>query len=217
MIHTSDRLNEILEWVNGPIIADIGCDHAYVSVNAILQNRAIKAYACDISPGPLENAKSTIHEYRVEDKVIPCLLDGIQGMECDVNQIIVCGMGGKLIVDILDKGNVIINQRLLLSPHKNSYALRMYLLNHNYQIVREKMVKDGNHFYPILDCIKTNNTFHANEESLYFGVNMIQNDIYYQYLSFEESKIREILSHASVDLLEKKLDFIKKLRNQRIS
>lgn len=217
MISTSNRIKEILDWVNGPVIADIGCDHAYVCVNAILQNKATKAYACDVASGPLENAKSTIHEYHVEDKVLPCLLNGIHGLNSDVNQIIICGMGGKLIIDILDNGNVLLNQRLLLSPHKDSYALREYLMNHEFKIVREKMVKDGNHFYPILDCIKTKGCYCANEASLYFGINMIQNDVYNQYLDFEESKIRGILTHASVLELEKKLDFIKKLRNQSIS
>ncbi len=177
MIHTSTRLNEILEWIKGPIIADIGCDHAYVSVNAILENKAIKAYACDIALGPLNNAKSTIKEYHVENQVIPCLLDGIQGLNDGVNQILICGMGGKLIIDILDKGNVIENQRLLLSPHKDAYALRKYLLEHQYKIVREKMVKDGNHFYPILDCLKSDKIQSADEILLCFGINMLQNEI----------------------------------------
>ena len=31
MIPCSNRIQEILEWVNGECIADIGCDHATLS------------------------------------------------------------------------------------------------------------------------------------------------------------------------------------------
>lgn len=217
MIPTSSRLTEILEWVNGPVIADIGCDHAYVCVNAILRQKANKAYACDVALGPLNNAKSTIEEYHVENQVIPCLLDGIQGLNKDVNQIIICGMGGKLIIDILDKGDIQENQRLLLSPHKDVYALRKYLLEHQYEIVREKMIKDGNHFYPILDCLKINTCLLADDISLCFGVHMIQNETFDEYLAFEEKKYKDILKKAKVSHIEEKINYIQKLRNQRIS
>ena len=43
MIPCSNRIQEILEWVNGDCIADIGCDHAYVVCNAILNHQSKKA------------------------------------------------------------------------------------------------------------------------------------------------------------------------------
>ena len=60
MIPCSNRIQEILEWVNGECIADIGCDHAYVVCNAILNHQSKKGYACDVAQGPLDNAKKTI-------------------------------------------------------------------------------------------------------------------------------------------------------------
>ena len=97
MIPCSNRIQEILEWVNGECIADIGCDHAYVVCNAILNHQSKKGYACDVAQGPLDNAKKTIEENHLSDFVSCRLLDGIQGLESDVDQIIICGMGGKLI------------------------------------------------------------------------------------------------------------------------
>ena len=93
MIPCSNRIQEILEWVNGECIADIGCDHAYVVCNAILNHQSKKGYACDVAQGPLDNAKKTIEENHLSDLVSCRLLDGIQGLESDVDQIIICGMG----------------------------------------------------------------------------------------------------------------------------
>lgn len=138
MIPCSNRIQEILEWVNGECIADIGCDHAYVVCNAILNHQSKKGYACDVAQGPLDNAKKTIEENHLSDLVSCRLLDGIQGLESDVDQIIICGMGGKLIIDILSKGNLYRGLRLLLSCHKDDFALRKYLHDHHIHIVKEK-------------------------------------------------------------------------------
>ena len=67
MIPCSNRIQEILEWVNGDCIADIGCDHAYVVCNAILNHQSKKGYACDVAQGPLDNAKKTIVANNLED------------------------------------------------------------------------------------------------------------------------------------------------------
>ena len=146
MIPCSNRIQEILEWVNGECIADIGCDHAYVVCNAILNHQSKKGYACDVAQGPLDNAKKTIEENHLSDFVSCRLLDGIQGLESDVDQIIICGMGGKLIIDILSKGNLYRGLRLLLSCHKDDFALRKYLHDHHIHIVREKMIYDHGHY-----------------------------------------------------------------------
>ena len=56
----SKRLETIVSFVQGRVLADIGCDHAYVVVQSLLENRVQKAYACDVSQGPLERARANI-------------------------------------------------------------------------------------------------------------------------------------------------------------
>ena len=188
MIPCSSRIQEILEWVNGECIADIGCDHAYVVCNAILNHQSKKGYACDVAQGPLNNAKKTIVDNHLSDLVSCRLLDGIQGLENDVDQIIICGMGGKLIIDILSKGNLYPGLRLLLSSHKDDYALREYLHEHHIHIVREKMIYDHGHYYPILDCVCADTKQEVSNSELYYGVNMQMDETYASYLDFEENK-----------------------------
>ena len=182
MIPCSNRIQEILEWVNGDCIADIGCDHAYVVCNAILNHQSKKGYACDVAQGPLDNAKKTIEDNELSDFVSCRLLDGIQGLNEDVDQIIICGMGAKLIIDILSKGNLHSGLRFLLSSHKDDFILREYLRDHNIHIVREKMIYDNGHYYPILDCVVKYHIQDISTSQLHFGMNMKMDSTYLSYL-----------------------------------
>ena len=217
MIPCSNRIQEILEWVNGNCIADIGCDHAYVVCNAILNHQSKKGYACDVAQGPLDNAKKTIEENELSDFVSCRLLDGIQGLNEDVDQIIICGMGSKLIIDILSKGKLYPGLRLLLSSHKDDYALRKYLMENNIHIVREKMIYDNGHYYPILDCVVKDHIQNISFAQLHFGMNMKMDSTYLSYLDFEENKYKNILSKVNKPEFLEKIEYIKEIRTQRIS
>ena len=48
--------------------------------------------------------RKPLEDNELSDFVSCRLLDGIQGLNEDVDQIIICGMGAKLIIDILQKG-----------------------------------------------------------------------------------------------------------------
>lgn len=218
MVPCSKRIRTLLEWVKGPCIADIGCDHAYVAVNSILLHKAEKAYACDVAFGPLENAKKTIMDNEVSDYVIPCLMDGICGLQEDVDQIIIAGMGGKLIISILEKGNMVSGQRLLLSPHKDVEALRLYLSQNHILIQRERMVFDGNHYYPILDCIFDDSKSQGlSSKELNLGKNMVMDPCYFDFLTYLENKYQKILKQVHRDDLIQIIEWIKEIRIQSIS
>ena len=97
MIRRSLRLDAIYAWVDGNVVADIGCDHGYIPLWCV-QDKGIKAYACDVASKPLERARAL---FKQEEADIPCLLmDGIEGLPGDVDQIVIAGMGGQLIEHI---------------------------------------------------------------------------------------------------------------------
>ena len=73
----SKRLMAIVDWIEGSCLADIGCDHAYVACQAVLEHRVVKAYACDIAQGPLDNARQTIQSNHLENQVFCLLTDGM--------------------------------------------------------------------------------------------------------------------------------------------
>ena len=190
MIDCSKRLQEIIQWIDEDIIADVGCDHAYVAVDAILEHKAKKAYACDIAKGPLARAKQTIETWHVENQVSCILMNGIENLPTDVEQIIIAGMGSSTMISILEEG-IRDGVSLLLSPHKDAHLLRQYLMDSGFRIVKEKVVQEDSHFYPILKVCKGNQEL--SNSDIYYGYNVEDSKEYRQFLQYEWDKWNSIV------------------------
>ena len=204
MIECSKRLQAIIDWIDEDIIADVGCDHAYVAVEAILENKAKKAYACDIAKGPLQRAKHTIDTYHVENQVSCILMNGIENLPTDVEQIVIAGMGSSTIISILSEG-VKDQMTLLLSPHKDSHLLREYLTQNGFEIIKEKIVKEDLHFYPILKVKKGSQDL--TQEDIYYGYNVEDSKEYHDFIQYECQKwsniLKKIPEHKQDEVLKR--------------
>ena len=148
----SNRLKTCLSYVKGNYLADIGCDHGYVAINAILSGISKSVYASDVNIGPLSKAKENIKKYNLEDKIIVDLNDGIKGIPNDVTDILIAGMGGILIKKILSEG-LTLGKRLILQPNCDSKEVREWLLNNNKLIIDEKIVYENDIYYEIIVAI----------------------------------------------------------------
>ena len=62
------------------VFADVGCDHGHLAIELMRQG-AVRGYACDINPGPLESARRNILHAGLEGCVETVLTDGLEGME----------------------------------------------------------------------------------------------------------------------------------------
>lgn len=174
----------IIKYKHGHILGDIGTDHAYLPCYLVSQHDFSKAYACDIAKGPIQASIETIQSYHLENKVIPLLGSGIQPLlDKKVDMISLCGMGGKLIVDILNEyPDYIKDQRLFIQANVGLEVLREYLFLHHFEILDEDIVKDAHHIYEIIVCQKTTKTLSYNENDFYFGPCLRQNKnaLFYQ-------------------------------------
>ncbi len=159
----------IIKYKHGDTLGDIGTDHAYLPCYLVNQQIIQKAYACDIAKGPIQASIETIKSYHLEEQVIPLLGSGIQPLlDKKVDMISICGMGGKLTVDILDEyPEYIQNQRLILQANVGLEILREYLYRHQLEIIDEDIVKDAHHIYEIIVCQKTTQTLTYQENEIY--------------------------------------------------
>lgn len=184
----SKRLQAIadlmIKYKQGDILADIGTDHAYLPCYLIEQGIFQKAYACDIASGPINASIETIHNYQLEKQVIPLLGSGMNPIiDKKIDMISICGMGGKLTIDILDEHfDYIDHQRLILQSNVGLELLREYLLTHHMKILDEGIVKDAHHIYEIIICEKTDDVICYDERDLYFGPCLRQHktDLFYE-------------------------------------
>ena len=144
------RLMSAAPFVRGGVIADIGCDHAYLPVWLLLTGRAKGAVATDIKPGPLRSAAKIVEKYGLGDRISLVLTDGLEGIEkYRPDDIIIFGMGGELITSIIDKAGWVRDPkiRLILQPMTRRAELRKYLLGHGFNIADEACSEAGRRIY----------------------------------------------------------------------
>lgn len=169
-IKLSKRLQAIYDLVpQSNVIADIGSDHAFLPIALVLNGKVTRAYASEVNEGPYEATVKNIEKHGVSNYVSAVLSDGVNELESDVNTVSICGMGGSLIVDILDKGIEKLTHvsTLVLQPNNNEETVRIWLMNNGFEISSEKLIEEDNRYYEIIQAVKGNSNY--NKEELYFG------------------------------------------------
>lgn len=194
----SKRLKAVADMVTkGNIVADIGTDHGYVPIYLVKNNISERAYALDINEGPLKMAAKNIRLEGLSEKITTVLSDGMEQMKDNMAEsVIIAGMGGDLIVDILSRGSLVKGiKELILSPHKRVDLVRKFLVGNCWEIIKENMVVDGGKYYTIIKAVKGQNTEYTDVELLY-GKYLLEtkNQILKQYLQKENEKFSKILN-----------------------
>ena len=161
-IKISKRLCTAASYVrNGAVVADIGTDHAYLPIYLTLEGRVSKAYASDINQGPIERANENIKKYGLENKILTKVVSGLDGIESvKPTDIVICGMGGELIVKILQNSQYIRQNgiRLVLQPMTHISEVREYLQN-GFSTIAENVIFEDEKLYQVL-CLQYDGGFH---------------------------------------------------------
>ena len=137
-------------------LVDVGTDHAYLPVWLLQNNIINSALAVDINSEPLNRGFATIEKYNAQEKIKTRLSDGLESVkreEC--TDIVIAGMGGELILSIIDECNWLLdnNINLILQPMTRPEVLREYLYDHNFEILSEKAVESENKLYSVINCV----------------------------------------------------------------
>ncbi|CEP80209.1 class I SAM-dependent methyltransferase [Paraclostridium sordellii] len=168
----TDRLLKIASLVGkNKKIADIGTDHGYIPVYLLNNNKINYAILADVNKGPLENARKEVKHNKLENKVDLRLGSGLDVLKInEVDEIIIAGMGGILISELLNVKKDVSQsvEKLILQPMQAQSELRKYLYNNGYEIINEVLVKEDFRIYEII-------------EAKYTGKNtVVTDDIYYE-------------------------------------
>ena len=149
------RLKQIASLVpHCRTLADVGTDHGYIPIYCASHGICDYALAMDINPMPLRSAQSNILKYGLDDKITVRLSDGLQALaanEADV--IVIAGMGGLLMRDILQSGDSVIGKDtlLILQPMLAARELREYLYSSGFDIFDEYVCREQDKFYNIIN------------------------------------------------------------------
>lgn len=195
-------------------IMDIGCDHAFLSIFIALNKNPKKVIASDNKKGPLVGAKENVDKYKVSDKVIVKLGDGVNPIEEDIDTIVVSGMGGMNIVGILKyKTNLFKNvDTIILSPNTDSSFVRYEICKLGFYIDNEKLVKDNKIIYPIIRFKRGKR--HYKKIDYILGPILLKKkeELFIEYLKKEKETKEKILSVLPKKYILKRIQLKKELK-----
>jgi tRNA (adenine22-N1)-methyltransferase len=153
-MNISDRLMKIANMVHRcNSMADIGTDHGYIPIFLVKKGICDSAIASDINKGPVQKALKNVELYGLKDKIQCRLGGGLKTLKPnEVETAVIAGMGGHLIVSILEDSRSVAHkmQSLVLQPVQHVEVLRKYLYENGYGILSEDLCFDEGKYYEII-------------------------------------------------------------------
>lgn len=150
----SKRLQAVADAVTvGNRVADIGCDHAYISIYLGKYHIAPSIIAADVNKGPLGRAKENIIQYGLEGMIETRLSNGLDKIVPEeVDTILLSGMGGTLMIRILEEGKEVVktSKEVILQPQSEIGLVREYFHRIGFVILEEKMLIEEDKYYVVL-------------------------------------------------------------------
>ncbi len=157
MIKLSVRMLHLADMVpQDAILADVGTDHGYIPIYLVQSGRVSRAFAMDIKEGPLLRARGHIRAFGLDAYITVRRSDGVMALAPkEADTILAAGMGGGVILHILEEGKAVIAaaRGLILQPQSEIERVRRYLYEQGYAIEREDMVFEDGKYYPMMYAV----------------------------------------------------------------
>ena len=136
------------------MVADVGADHALLSLALLESGRAVRCVASEPRSERLAKAAARASASRAADRLDLRVGDGLAVLTPDdgVSVVVLAGLGGHAIRRILDdpRREALAPRRLVLQPQTEPAVVRGWLAGSGYRLVAERLVADGRRFYVVL-------------------------------------------------------------------
>lgn len=175
--------------------ADIGCDHGYCSEYMLKNKLCNEAIVTDVSAECLKKAEILLSEYIREGSCVSLCTNGLQGVDPSVDLVLIAGMGGIEIVNILTANEGFIPNNFILQPMRDSESVRRLLLRSGAKIERDFTFFDGK-FYNVITGKKSGGTSPYSQAEFIFGRENIRkrSEDFLRFLTEEIQKKKAILT-----------------------
>lgn len=152
----SPRLLACCGYVSpGDRVADVGCDHGYLSIYLLQNHIAASVIASDIREGPLQSAVINAKKFGVSENIHFYLSDGLRSIPRTFDTMVCAGMGADVMISILEAAHWLrqTQYRLILQCQSRTHQLRKYLSDTGWHIRRETVLRDGRFLYTVMEAV----------------------------------------------------------------
>lgn len=189
-------------------IADVGCDHGLLIIEAYKLSNEFNFIAIDNKKGPLDSCIKNISSKSYSNRVRFSLSSGIKDISIETEVIVLAGIGGMLVCDILkdDLKNV---KRIITCANRDNYEVRKYISSLNFVISAEEIIYEKNKYYQLIVFDKSDNKRNYTEKELMYGPKLMQNKdkLFIDFLNNELEQLNNI--PVTTDKIINKTNIIK--------
>lgn len=217
----SQRLKVVADFVpQNSRVADIGSDHAYLPVYLMKQKQIEFGIASEVAKGPLDNAIQEIKAEGLSDRIDTRLADGLLSVQPEdkIDCVTIAGMGGTLIKNILENGKSHLSgdELLILQPNVGEDRLRTWLMNNQYEISDETILREDGHTYEIIVAKKTNEPVKYTEQEIKFGPFLLKqhSDVFVEKWENEIERIEMVIDQMNLAKHDKPVDKINSMKKE---
>ncbi len=153
----SKRLQAVWALVPpGHPVADIGTDHGFLALE--LSRICPRVIATDLNKGPYAAACRHIQSQGVKNIEVRWGR-GLEPLRPgEVETVVLAGMGGNTMLEILAEGDLSQIKHLILQPQSFAPELRIWLNEHGWYLQQEKLVLEEGHLYVIMAAVRGRET-----------------------------------------------------------
>ncbi|CAI2678000.1 tRNA (adenine(22)-N(1))-methyltransferase [Apilactobacillus kunkeei] len=217
----SQRLKVVADFVpQNSRVADIGSDHAYLPVYLMKQKQIEFGIASEVAKGPLDNAIQEIKAEGLSDRIDTRLADGLLSVQPEdkIDCVTIAGMGGTLIKNILENGKSHLsgNELLILQPNVGEDRLRTCLMNNQYEISDETILREDGHTYEIIVAKKTDEPVKYTEQEIKFGPFLLKqhSDVFVEKWENEIERIEMVIDQMNLAKHDKPVDKMNSMKKE---
>ena len=213
----------------GSRVADVGCDHGYLSIYLLTQGLATFCIASDVNQQPLLSASRNAAKFDVADRMSFHLSDGLQSIPRDFDTLVCAGMGGDTMIHILDCAPWLRDSQytLILQCQSKTPLLRQYLSEKGWRIHEESVLRDGKFLYTVMQVVFQPDYPRLTEAEWYFPPALLENPgedlpAYYRWVvkgleiateHQDDTEKRQVLAELFAMAEDPNLDFLKEANN----
>ncbi len=200
----SERLKSLVKYINKKDrVADIGCDHALLSIYLIKNKKCNDIISTDINANALNNAINNISKYKLNNKIKTKLGPGLEPINNEnVDTLIISGMGSATIIHMFK--NISKTYKIITQSNNNYYELRKYFTNNGYYIKNEDMVFENNKYY--INIVFFPGKVRYNKKELLFGPLLIKNKKNNKYFSYLLEKYSTIIKKIPLSNIKERIN-----------
>lgn len=195
------RLTSVADLVViGESVADIGSDHALLACYLVGEGHCPWAICGELGNGPYYRTLEAVRTYGLENLIQVRQGNGLEVLAYgEVSTVVLAGLGGNTIVDILSMSPVKTQsfKRLVLQPMNALLEIRRLASINGWKIERETVVQDGDFYVNLVLNPQYKQTYKLSEAELRWGPLLMKNVaelVVRDYYNFHLDKINQIIA-----------------------